>query len=108
NPPPWELRRQVPGYRGRAGTEGLGDDVPGPPGIHGVGDLTRRRVLEHALRIGPLAVLLELVLELDVQRASEDRQIVLHAHPVAFECTHLALAAVIDGRQRHGAARAGP
>src|SRR5262249_29416692 len=93
-------RRQVLLRRGPTVTEGLVHHGPRAPGIHTVGELARRHVREYALRIFPLPILLELVLELDPESASEDGQVVLDQHPVPLERTLGARAAVIDGGKR--------
>src|SRR5262245_48844372 len=66
-------------------------------GIDAVGLQARRGVFEHALWITPQPVLLELILELDAERACEHREVVLDRDSaVGLEAADHPLAAVID------------
>src|SRR5207253_5268574 len=78
-------------------------------GIDAVGLHAGRRVFQHAVGIAPQPVLLELVLELDAERAGEYREVVLDRDAsLGLEAARRPLAAVIDARQRVGAGGARP
>src|SRR5688572_5438787 len=97
----WSGRRGA--ALGRTAGEGRLDECSGARGIDGVGLLAGCHVLEDAVGVGPQAVLLEGILELDAEAAREHRQVVLDRESaLRLEAADHALAAVIDARQRIG------
>src|SRR6185369_1062480 len=69
------LRRDFSGRRGLARGERLGHDSASSFSPDAVGNLAGRRILEYPLRVLPMTVLLELVLEFDPEGSREHRQI---------------------------------
>ena len=65
--------------------------------LDAVGGHARGHVLENALRVAPVHVLLVGVLELDAERAPEERQVVLeHDRALGLEAAEIAVTPVVD------------
>src|SRR5580765_177439 len=79
------------------GCEGFDDEAARRVGTDAVGGHAGGHVLEDPRRVAPLHVLLVGVLELDAERAPEERQVVLeHDRALGLEAAEIAVAPVVD------------